>query len=113
MEKLANPHGLICLATRGKSVGGDRDRTRTSPQRGDRFDDRGGVPTEGGTLKAERPRVRRETIALLRDVAKGESADDVDAAAVDRANRLLAAYIREVLGAEPNAMSWAFPDMSP
>ncbi len=68
----------------------------------------GGVVADTGA--GDRWRVRRETIALLRFVASGESTDKVDATAVDRANRLLAAYIREVLGAEPNAMSWAFPD---
>ena len=69
----------------------------------------GGVVADTGA--GDRWRVRRETITLLRAVAHGESTLDADAAAVDRANRLLAAYIREVLGAEPNAMSWAFPDM--
>lgn len=70
----------------------------------------GGVVADTGA--GDRWRVRRETIALLRDVANGESADDADAVTVDRANRLLAAYIREVLGAEPNAMAWAFPDVA-
>lgn len=71
----------------------------------------GGVVADTGA--GDRWRVRLETIALLRAVAGGESVDTADASAVDRANRLLGAYIREVLGAEPKAMTWAFPDPGP
>ena len=34
-----------------------------------------------------------------------------DAAAVARANRLLAVYCREIIGSEPPAMQWAFSDL--
>lgn len=65
----------------------------------------GGVVADtGGT---DRWRVRRETVDLLRQVAAGQAPDT----APDRANRLLAFYIREVLGREPNAMRWVFPGL--
>jgi DNA repair protein RecO (recombination protein O) len=69
----------------------------------------GGVVADTGA--ADRWRVRRETIELLQAVASGEPTDDADAAHHRRAARLLAAYVREVLGAEPKSMRWAFPDL--
>lgn len=68
----------------------------------------GGVVADTGT--GDRWRVRSETIVLLRLVAAGQNETDAQPATVDRANRLLAAYIREVIGNEPKAMQWAFPD---
>lgn len=68
----------------------------------------GGVVADTGT--GDRWRVRSETIKLLRLVASNEYDIDEDSATVDRANRLLAAYIREVIGIEPKAMQWAFPE---
>ena len=62
------------------------------------------------TGTGDRWRVRSETIKLLRLVANDESEIDAPPATVDRANRLLAAYIREVIGVEPKAMQWAFPE---
>lgn len=56
-------------------------------------------------------RVRRGTLELLRGVdAAGLSGltDGVDADAVERANRLLASYLRHVLGAEPPTMAVVF-----
>jgi DNA repair protein RecO (recombination protein O) len=62
-------------------------------------------------------RVRAGTIELLRGLAANgltgvveaaQSAGDNDAAAVDRANRLLASYVRYVLGAEPPTMGLVF-----
>ncbi len=73
----------------------------------------GGVVADTGG--EDRWRVRRGTIDLLRTIAGEAPAaptapiDDVET--IGRANRLLAAYIREVLGAEPAAMAWALPDM--
>jgi len=57
-------------------------------------------------------RVRRETIDLLRNLAAGADVAGPDAQAVARANRLLAAYCREIIGSEPPAMRWAFPDLT-
>ena len=36
----------------------------------------------------------------------------VDDEVVQRANRLLAVYARDLLGEEPAAMRWAFPELS-
>ncbi len=68
----------------------------------------GGVVADTGT--GDRWRVRSETIKLLRNVAADQSEIESQPATVDRANRLLAAYIREVIGIEPNARQWAFPE---
>ena len=62
------------------------------------------------TGTGDRWRVRSETIKLLRDVADNQNNIDAPSATVDRANRLLAVYIREVIGSEPKAMQWAFPE---
>ncbi len=71
----------------------------------------GGVVADTGT--GERWRVRPETISLLRRISGSGAPDDESVAldTVDRANRLLAAYFREILGHEPNAMRWAFTDL--
>ena len=65
----------------------------------------GGVVADTGS--ADRWRVRRETVDLLRQVAAGQAAS----ASPDRANRLLAFYIRALHGREPNSMRWIFPDL--
>lgn len=69
----------------------------------------------GGTVEdtghSDRWRVRPATIELLRSLATGSSIED--SSSLDRANRLLACYSREVLGEEPPAMRWAFPDLAP
>ncbi len=69
----------------------------------------GGVVADNG--HGDRWRVRRETVLLLQrldqahaDAALPTTSPDV----IDRANRLLASYIREILGMEPPAMRWAF-----
>ena len=68
-------------------------------------------PTAGGVVadtgSADRWRVRRETVTLLRAVADGQTSS----ASPDRANRLLAVYIRALLGREPNSMRWIYPDL--
>jgi DNA repair protein RecO (recombination protein O) len=69
----------------------------------------GGVVADTGA--PDRWRVRRETIDLLRAVAAGRPTDDTEPAHHGRAARLLAVYIREVLGTEPGSMRWAFPDL--
>jgi len=55
--------------------------------------------------------VRRQTIELLRAVAGDQIVYQPAEAAVRRANRLLASYIRDILGFEPAAMRWAFSDL--
>lgn len=71
-------------------------------------------PRAGGfvadTGEPDRWRVRRETLLLLRGVAGG-TPEDTDSLVVGRANRLLATYIRELLGEHPPSMRWAFPDL--
>lgn len=71
----------------------------------------------GGTFLLERPagpawRVRRETIDLLARVSRSEPLhpmpDQAPAEAVDRANRLLAAYIREIIQTEPPTLKDLF-----
>ncbi|MHC4946764.1 MAG: DNA repair protein RecO [Planctomycetota bacterium] len=66
----------------------------------------GGVAADTG--EPGRWRVRRATVDLLRRVAAGEPAGSAAAEVVERANRLLAAYLRELLGQEPAAMRWMF-----
>ncbi len=60
----------------------------------------------------DRWRVRRETINLLLALAAGDSFERFDADAIRRANRLLASYAREIIGSEPAAFRWAFPDLA-
>jgi DNA repair protein RecO (recombination protein O) len=78
----------------------------------------GGVAADTG--EPGRWRVRRDTIELLRAVERGELADDhpqpvagVTRDVVDRANRLLAAHFRNLIGQEPASMRWAFSDLLP
>jgi len=52
-------------------------------------------------------RVRRQTLEALQRVNEG-APDSEDAASVQRANKLLAAHIRNVLGEEPATMAWTF-----
>jgi len=72
-------------------------------------------PRLGGVVADEegpdRWRVRRTTIDLLRRMAEGELAQGPDAASVDRANRLLASYCREIVGRDLPTMRWAFSDL--
>jgi DNA repair protein RecO (recombination protein O) len=69
----------------------------------------GGVVADTGA--EDRWRVRAETVRVLRSVAcdceDWKSSPESDS----RANRLLAAYCRELIGVEPPAMRWAFPDL--
>ncbi len=55
--------------------------------------------------------VRRATIELLGRLARGDDIAAADGPLVARANRLLAAYCRELLGAELPTMGWTFPDL--
>lgn len=72
---------------------------------------RGGLSAPGDSAWLVRP----ETIAMLRRLRDGEEASALAAerATVDRANRLLAAYFREILGSEPPAMAGAVGTLAP
>lgn len=67
----------------------------------------GGVVTRGDPTGGPRWRVRRATIDCLAAVDAGRPFGG-DAEAVARANRLLAAYLRHVLGTEPPTMRLVF-----
>ena len=54
-------------------------------------------------------RVRAATVELLRYLDAGEPIGD-DSASVDRANRLLAAYVREIFGRDLPTARWVFND---
>ena len=56
-------------------------------------------------------RTRRATVEVLQRLARGEPHDDAPRDAVERANRLLAAYCRHVAGRDIPAMRWAFDDL--
>lgn len=61
-------------------------------------------------------RVRRETVALLRSVADNndraqQDFTDSPIESLQRANRLLASYLREILGKELTTSRWLFPDL--
>jgi DNA repair protein RecO (recombination protein O) len=78
----------------------------------------GGVVADTGGRG--RWRVRRDTIELLRAIERGQDAADHSASShniqpqsIDRANRLLAAHFRELMGSEPASMRWAFSDLLP
>ncbi|MCH7601828.1 MAG: DNA repair protein RecO [Planctomycetes bacterium] len=69
----------------------------------------GGVVADSGA--GDRWRVRVETVRILRQVAAGIPLDSVDPSLVERGNRLLAAYFRELIGSEPAAMRWRFGEL--
>ncbi|MCA9286449.1 MAG: DNA repair protein RecO [Phycisphaerales bacterium] len=73
-------------------------------------------PVEGGIVddpSAPGWRVRVETVRLLERVAEGGSVDDAPREAVTRAARLLAAYLRELIGEEPATMRAFFGPVAP
>ena len=66
----------------------------------------GGIVADTGT--GDRWRVRTATVEVLRQLARGESITAVDPTTADRANKLLATYIRELIGREPKSMGWVW-----
>ena len=68
----------------------------------------GGVVADTGA--ADRWRVRRPTIELLASVSEGDGVvpEEADPEATARANRLLATWIRELLGTESVSMRLLF-----
>lgn len=69
----------------------------------------GGIVADRGT--GDQWRVRRETVELLRAISSDRGTPDVSAEAMNRANRLLAVYVRTLIGSEPPTMQWMFPDL--
>jgi hypothetical protein len=78
-----------------------------SPLAGGVVTDEGAVAPESTGYKTDGWRVRRQTIDVLRSLQAGEPVAH-DARSITRANRLLAAYFRQIIGREPPTMRWAF-----
>lgn len=55
-------------------------------------------------------RMRRSTVDVLRSLARDEPI--ADAVSIDRANRLLAVYARELVGRDLPTITWSFPDLT-
>lgn len=66
----------------------------------------GGLVEDTGA--SDRWRVRRETIEALKSIAAGETSQSPPVEVLARGNRLLAAYLREMMGTEPATMRWRF-----
>jgi len=64
----------------------------------------GGVVPDTGEV--DRVRVRRETIDLLQMLGNEQSLQPTEPDAIERANRLLAHYLRDLIGKETAAMRW-------
>lgn len=69
----------------------------------------GGIVADRGT--GDQWRVRRETLELLRSISNESDVSGVADDVVDRANRLLAVYVRTLIGNEPPTLRWMFPDL--
>lgn len=69
----------------------------------------GGVVADTG--EPDRWRVRRGTIELLRAVQQDRPVTDTSEESLQRANRLLAAHYRELLGRQLATMTTIFPDL--
>jgi len=74
-------------------------------------------PEAGGTIIGRTTRgwqARRSTMDLLAQIEELPEIGPlpVDADCIDRANRLLAAYLRDILGFELNSTQWCFGDLT-
>jgi DNA repair protein RecO len=67
--------------------------------------------SERGAIMPRIWKVRPDTVSVLRHVCRGEDFEG-SPESISRANRLLAAYFREIIGSEPPAMRWAFSDLA-
>ncbi len=67
----------------------------------------GGVVEDTGEI--DRVRVRKETVDVLRLLEDDKPMQTVEPKALDRANRLLAHYLRDIIGKESAAMRWMWP----
>jgi len=100
---------LDVSARTGKSIDEDAagGAMAFSPEAGGLVDDTGGHSRGRG-----RWRVRHETVHLLRRLSEGSlERTENDRPAAERANRLLAAYLRHLIGEAPPTMRWMFPDL--
>ena len=88
-------------AVTGQPFPADAETLAFSPQAG-------GLVLDTG--EGDRWRVRVATVHALRTIAAGETPTQ-DQEVIQRANRLLAAYLREIIGRETAAMRWAFSDL--
>jgi DNA repair protein RecO (recombination protein O) len=64
----------------------------------------GGIVEDTGEI--DRVRVRKETVNVLRMLEEGSSIQATEPEALHRANRLLAHYLRDIIGKESSAMRW-------
>jgi len=70
----------------------------------------GGLITDADAGGVHAWRVRSETVELLRATARSGPPGSSPAEAIGRANRLLATYVREILGKEPPSMGVLFDE---
>ena len=64
----------------------------------------GGVVEDTGEI--DRVRVRKETVNVLRMLEEGSSMQSTEPETLRRANRLLAHYLRDIIGKDTAAMRW-------
>jgi DNA repair protein RecO (recombination protein O) len=64
----------------------------------------GGVVEDTGEI--DRVRVRKETVHVLRMLEEGSLINATEPEVLHRANRLLAHYLRDIIGKESSAMRW-------
>jgi DNA repair protein RecO (recombination protein O) len=73
-------------------------------------------PREGGVVDGPevpgRWRVRVSTLSTLDLLIQGDLSNEMDPLSANRAAKLLAAYIREILGSEPTTLGLVFPDLA-
>ena len=73
-------------------------------------------PSEGRLVQGPdgpgRWRVRSTTIRFLQSLESGSKLLEQDLESAARASRLLAAYLREILGSEPPTLGLVFPDLA-
>jgi len=73
-------------------------------------------PREGGVVDGVevpgRWRVRVSTLSVLEQIIQGDHPDDADLLSLNRSAKLLAAYLREILGSEPTTLGLVFPDLA-
>ncbi|QDU72611.1 DNA repair protein RecO [Mucisphaera calidilacus] len=85
-------------------VDSDVHTNQPLPKRACSFDPHAGGLTHNN--HDDRWRVRAQTVTLLQDLDRGEPVDTAPPESTQRANRLLAAYARELLATETETMRW-------
>jgi DNA repair protein RecO len=71
----------------------------------------GGVVKDTGEI--DRVRVRKETVEVLRLLEEDKPMQPIEPKVLNRANRLLAHYLRDIIGKDSAAMRWMWPIESP